>query len=170
MYTWFGHMRHPLLRILVALIVGLWSPMCCCQAAMFIGGACPSCPRPETPAPEPEPECCCCKHAPTPAPGSSCGDSPTQADSSPHQPDSKHPCNSCPACKGSAATTASASAAISFHLPALQFDLFATLLLANFDCPVFSPQLDRPTAQWSPRGCIPRESRDVLRRHCALIV
>lgn len=33
-------MRHPLLRILVAVLLAAWSPLCCCQAAAWAGSAC----------------------------------------------------------------------------------------------------------------------------------
>ena len=35
-------MRHPLLRIVLALLVGLMSPMCCCYAAAVAEAACSS--------------------------------------------------------------------------------------------------------------------------------
>ena len=33
-------MRHPFLRILVALLIGVITPLCCCRAALLVGSAC----------------------------------------------------------------------------------------------------------------------------------
>lgn len=102
-------MRHPLLRILVALFVGVWSPLCCCQAALLAGTSCPtdgsartSHSNDESPAERP---LCCSKEGCGQQRGVEAGRS-ADPESGPfdgHTPTDRPECPSCPACRGDAA-------------------------------------------------------------------
>jgi hypothetical protein len=92
-----------LLRILMAIVVGLGSPLCCCQAAMITGavtGTAGQCPMGEERATPSSARSSCCDHCrDEPAAGQPpSGDS----DSSDHQssPCDRTPCNDCPGCQG----------------------------------------------------------------------
>jgi hypothetical protein len=82
-------MRHPLLRILAALLIGVWSPLCCCQASAWMGRSCSD--RGHARAWGDESCGCCTDEAP-----------------SDDEPDCRFPedgtrpgCPACPACQGS---------------------------------------------------------------------
>src|SRR5688572_27424246 len=83
-------MRHPLLRILLALVIGVVSPMCCCHAAAVAGAACG--PIEAQAAETPAHSCC-----------SACrGDAEDEPEPASPTPDDQ-PCPDCNSCDGNLA-------------------------------------------------------------------
>lgn len=156
-------MRHPVLRILVAVLTGLLSPLCCCQAALLLGDGCTFAdPQMGTQTVS----ACCCED----------DNSETEQSGSRIDGDSESPdlpgddCKSCPSCQGVAAGTGLA------HLSAtpntgLDVDSLATAALA-----ALADELDVARAFLTLSPALRRESphlrsnRAALRWHCALIV
>jgi hypothetical protein len=124
-------MRHPILRILAAIIIGLWSPMCCCQAADLLGSPC-----------VPAPESCC----------SGCHDS--------DQPEPAAPCDDCHGTFMQAGIVPAPD-----HIPQP-----TALTPVFFDTALFLSIPDAIAARHPAATPPPPAGRDLLRRHCALIV
>jgi len=152
-------MRHPLLRILVALLIGVASPLCCCQAMAMAGGVCGE--RHEVAA---KADSCCqgCSGDPS---SDQEQDAPEQED--PHTPGK---CPSCPSCQGTSAGTGVKAEA---RLPAFepQWDALSTLALAAlWELPPTALQFKTVLPGWSHDPPFLRANRDALRWHCALLV
>lgn len=150
-------MRQPLLRILVALIIGMWIPLCCCQAMALAGDACGS-----TPTPQAKADSCCqgflAAHS--------------DQESIPDDDERSLPgdCTSCPSCQG---TSAGAGLTLEAKPPTLEQKwntAAATALLVLSDLPrpdaAISPGL--PSC-WDDRLFI-KANREAQRWFCALIV
>jgi hypothetical protein len=151
-------MRHPLLRILVALLIGVVTPLCCCQAMAIVGSGCGLGHAAASVS-----DACCggCKD------GSESGEG-----DAPVEPSTPHPsdCPSCPSCQGTASGPGLKADAT---LPTIEqaWNAIATCALAVV--------LDLPEADdaahhgrpswWRDPPCI-RANREALRWHCALIV
>lgn len=155
-------MRHPLLRILVALIIGVSLPLCCCQAMMLVGGACDG----ASDTVELQASCC-----PSCLDESSGSRSPTPVHT-PSNDENSHPddCPSCPSCQG---LSGGAGLKVEAKLPALeqQWNALATIAIAVFF------DLPKPDEAIVP-GCPSRwgspphvkANRDAQRWHCALTI
>jgi hypothetical protein len=153
--------RHPLLRVLLALIFGLWSPMCCCRAMAMAGMPCGGAGETESAAVD---GCCDESSDRSPAgeePGSCPGDSAPGHDG----------CPSCPSCQGAPGVSAGAGIKIDAGLEA------AVQEWTPQPCVVWA--LLRREAGWlvsaGParppwRGVMPhvKANRDAQRWHCAL--
>lgn len=151
-------MRHPLLRILVALLIGLWSPLCCCQAMTLAGSIC------DFVAAEQASSDSCCQNRESPPPGAD--------DCSLDQGEVPAPteCSSCPSCQG---TSGGAGSNAESRLPSVSHEFNSVATLAS--CRVFG--LSKPDEAVKPSGLswwrTPlhlRANRDSLRWHCALVV
>lgn len=154
-------MRHPFLRILAALLIGLSWPACCCRASAMLGGVCGG--THETAA-QPDDEGCsdsCCGHK--------ADDTPTDVPSQqPHSPDA--PCPSCPSCLGVVTSVGVPSQA--------KADLDVGLSLLNVAVCVPSDSLSccsssvtpLTTDGWTGPRPFLRSNRAAQRWHCALIV
>lgn len=151
-------MRHPLLRILLALLIGLVSPMCCCFAAVVAGMACSlAVGEPEN---DREGRSCC---------GSCCDDegasTPTPAESGEHDKD----CPSCTSCGGEAAAVNSAPI-IKFE-PSAVTELTAILAAIAPQCDLGVPiSRDVAGTMHDARGAAAHTGRDAQRWHCARIL
>lgn len=152
-------MRHPLLRILMALLIGVCTPMCCCRAMALAGSVCDG--RFVTLT---EAESCCQKcsrdHAPDQRP-----EAPAHDDSCP-----PGGCPSCPSCQGAssiAGVKAEASVAVFEEVlnTLATIDLSLLCVLAPLD---FEPALKRPG--WATDPPFLKANRDAQRWHCALLV
>jgi hypothetical protein len=156
-------MRHPLLRILVALLIGVVTPLCCCQAALLVGSACDG---QHLVAAEID---SCCGGCSTETASRPASDRP-QDDPNEDQPPSPGECPSCPSCQG---TTGGTGAKAESRLPAFeqQWDALATFALAvlwTFPTP------DAKVLPISPGWALDpphlKANREALRWHCALVV
>ncbi|MGD9688403.1 MAG: hypothetical protein AB7K52_04455 [Phycisphaerales bacterium] len=152
-------MRHPVLRILVALFIGVVSPLCCCQVMELTGSACGG-----THEVTAKSESCCSGCSSDPAP---IHDQQAPADDDEHSPGK---CPSCPSCQG---TSVGAGVKFESKTPVLNHQLhaLATLALAV----VWNPPL--PAAQavpslpaWAFDPPYLKANREALRWHCALLV
>lgn len=165
---------HPLLRILAAFLIGLWSPLCCCQSEVLLGSHCPSQDAAinAPPSASPKTKSCC-------GSGDSCGKqdrsrAPAQSQEpstdplSPATEDSPTSCNSCPSClttarEGFARQSVETESAswISFSVPpATLWEPPSLHQLRHSDC--------KPS--WPVEFHHLRANRSALRWHCALIV
>lgn len=154
-------MRHPLLRILIALLIGLWSPVCCCQAMALAGSSCG-----DASVPEIQPDSCCqgCKSEPRSSePGSSHDELPADHERS-------HPgdCPSCPSCQG---TAGGASLRADARLASSQPDgnAIATMTFAVTIAPRWPDEasITSSLSRWG-RPPFARANREAQRWHCAL--
>lgn len=150
-------------HIFLALLVGLWAPLCCCQVELFATTTLASLLSNSNPASAATEEAhgCCerCRNKERA--------SPPAEQSGPSQSPQRDPCDDCPACSGTAMTVSGTDQRIS--LPA-----FDTLALDGFiiELPNTPAEIDAPRARrWTGP---PRSSdiggRAVLRRQCALII
>ncbi len=150
-------MRQPLLRILVALLLGMWIPLCCCQAMALAGDACGS-----TPTPQAKADSCC----------QGCHAAPSDQESTPDDDKRSLPsdCTSCPSCQG---TSAGAGLTVETKLPTLEQNWNAAAAMAL----VVLTDLPKPDAaispglpsRWDDRLFI-KANREAQRWFCALIV
>lgn len=167
-------MKHPAFRIFIALFMAIWSPICCCQAAFFMGAGCGT----EIASNEvisgmvSETSCCSrCGHQQEPSESDATSQSSDQgpADRQSDCPDER--CPSCPTCQGFAGGTGS-TASLLLKLVQPQLDVFATLHLASLLTGIQS----LPDTSTKPFTCSrhepaqPRAGRSALRWHCALVV
>ena len=152
-------MRHPLLRILVALLIGLVTPLCCCQAMAMAGGGCGD--RHEV---APAPDACC--H------GCSQDSAPDRQRSKPTGDDSSAPgkCPSCPSCQGTSSGTGMKA---DVRLPAFeqQWNVLVASALASLGM-IETPQcvLAPSPPVWALGPPHLKANREALRWHCALVV
>jgi hypothetical protein len=156
-------MRHPLLRILVALLIGVVTPLCCCQAALLVGSACDG------------------KHLVAVEMDSCCGGCSTETashrasdpqpdDSNEEPPLSPDECPSCPSCQG---TSGGTGVKAESRLPAFeqQWDALATFSLAVlWTIPTPDARVVPLSPGWALGPPHLKANRDALRWHCALVV
>ena len=152
-------MRHPLLRILVALLIGIIMPLCCCQAASFVGGHCSGIVE----AAQIVDSCCHESEDESSAP-------PDNDGTERNAPQPAETCPSCPSCQGSVAGNGAKSEAT---IPSFksQWDALATFAFAI----VWNSLLGEAQAPSVPPGWrsdppFLRANRDAQRWYCALIV
>lgn len=151
-------MRHPLLRILFALLIGAWLPLCCCQATALARTACGGLHTPQVQA-----NSCCqgCDEEPRHGEDYATGE---------HESSLPGDCVSCPASQG---TSGGAGLTVEAKLPTLEQKWNATASIALavlFDL----RQPDEATGPghplwWDDVASI-KANRDALRWHCALII
>ncbi|MBX3392756.1 MAG: hypothetical protein KF787_08920 [Phycisphaeraceae bacterium] len=146
-------MRHPLLRILVALLIGVWSPLCCCQAMALAGNVCEGTHQIKTDS--------CCHEESHP------GEDETPAN---HGGSLPVDCPSCPSCQG---TSGGAGLTAEAKLPTLEqkWNALATIALAVlFDLPQSDEVISLGRPPWWNDPPFVKANREALRWHCALIV
>lgn len=167
-------MRHPLLRVFLALLIGVWSPLCCCQAAALVGTTCGMMTEPRASADLGAADSCCqcCDDEEPPGDGalpSDPGEIVRAGSAAPGAP----VCPTCQACQGSpvsAALHADAKiATVEQHRNALVTLGWAVLpdvqSLRGADAGSAPP----PAWWW----CGPphlKANRDAQRWHCALVI
>lgn len=152
-------MHQPILRIIVALLIGVWSPLCCCQAMAFIGGACDGRPSPTASV-----ESCCADCSDVPA--RSTNENSPLGDRESHPPD----CPSCPSCQ---ALSGEAVLQVEAKSPTLdnEWTAIATIaLLGQIDPPHADEPMDLRHPSWWHGPPFLRANREALRWHCALIL
>lgn len=152
-------MRHPLLRILVALLIGVVTPLCCCQATAIVGSGCG---EPHTAAIKPN--SCCNGCADDPA-SKQHRDAPTD-----NEPPAPGKCPSCPSCDGTPAGTA---INVEARLPAFEhdWDVIATLALAVlWDLPSLETRVTASPPGWASDPPFLKANREAQRWYCALVV
>lgn len=153
--------RHPLLRMLLALIIGLWSPMCCCRAMAMTGMACGGSGETESAAVDG-----CCDESPDRSPaGEEPGSCPDRSEPAPLG------CPSCPACNGAPGVSSGAGIKGEARLEAAgqEWTPQACVVWATLGREagwLVSAGPARPP--W--RGVMPhvKANRDAQRWHCAL--
>jgi len=154
-------MRHPLMRILVALLVGVWAPICCCRATTFLNTSC----RETVAHATVSEESCCSRGCRTSTPEATPDHDPLH--------DGRLPpggCKTCPSCVGSSGASGvltgkdgPSKATAMNEVPAM---LPAPIVVVRRGMPVAPPN----TRNWSgDQGC-QRANRSALRWHCALNV
>lgn len=165
-------MRRTWFHILMAFIVGLWSPLCCCQAGLVIGtltGVPASCSNTElSEHMVSEDDSQCCGHC-----GGNRNEPPTPSTDleGPEKqlPGESTPCNDCPACQGTLGvqqdTTDSSSVlkSITSEVPIFCYAMLPTWSVAGSSF----PSTPRKSVDHSGRG---GGGRAILRLHCALVV
>ncbi len=151
-------MRHPLLRILVALLIGVVTPLCCCQAMALAGSLCNGRQAAATELGS------CCHECPL-DPASDQRQTPTD-----DQPPLPGECPSCPSCQGTSGGTGAKSEA---SLPAFEQQWHASAMVAiavvwNFSNP--GPEATPSQPRWTADPPHLKANREALRWHCALLV
>ena len=173
-------MRHPILRILASFFLAFFSPVCCCQAAEWIGDSClnGSERRSDVAAADrfDEGEACargCCggKRAAA-ADADRVADLATDAESSDERGTRPNePCTSCAACQSSGASLGSGLSA-EVKVADMHADLLGLVVVAavwgEVAIPVF-PVFAQPEREHQTSACV-MSGRSVLRWHCALMV
>lgn len=152
-------MRHPLLRILVALLIGVVTPVCCCQAMAFAGSLCAG------------------RNASVAKAGSCCHECPGDPTSDQQQnaPGNDHPglpgeCPSCPSCQG---TSGGTGAKVEASLPVFEkvWNALATIAFALlWNLPPLEAQAAIAPPVWAGDPPFLKANREALRWHCALLV
>ena len=152
-------MRHPLLRILVALFIGVIAPLCCCTVQALAGNLCGG-----THEVSVQSDSCChgCSGDPT-----SSDEQQTPTDHDEHAPGK---CPSCPSCQGTAV-----GAGVKFEARGLaleqQFHALATLALAVlWELPPLDARAAPSLPGWASAPPFLKANREALRWHCALLV
>jgi len=156
-------MLHPALRNLVTLLLAIWSPLCCCQAAGLLGSSCSDLAGRATVRHHEQPaahSCCSTKGCDTRVPVSQ----PTEHQN--HEQDAD-----CVVCKGKSAVTSVADP-VKLSLAEPLPDALAAMLLTGrtsvgteFASKSVAP--DRVSRGGPAAICA---NRELLRRDCALIV
>ncbi len=153
-----SRMPHSLLRILVALLIGVWSPLCCCQAMMLAGSVC------EISHSVAAVSDSCCHN---------CEDRPVSENEHPSSGlDGQHPsdCKSCPSCQG---LSSGAGLKIEAGLASVEEQWNAIATIAR-DVFFHVPRRDdaivpgRPLWWGSPPYV--KANRETLLWHCALTI
>ena len=164
-------MTSPFLRIVLALVIGLWSPLCCCQAAMVAGaltgtpGDCTGSNKKTAASPI---KVGCCDH---------CGDEPSNPGSSDHSSSTNHdrspgdrsPCNDCPGCQGTLGLSRLDKADTAMQ--ALALAMAVLVIVVPVDLPLTLPTVTLPFWPRLPDHLpLYAGGRSLLRWHCALVV
>lgn len=149
-------MRHPLLKVLAALFMGILAPLCCCQAMALAGSACG-----DATVREIRQDTCC----------QSCKGEPRSTDDGPptdHERSHPGDCPSCPSCQGTA-NGAGLRAEARLAAPQLDWNAIATIALAATIAPSWLHEASI-TGSLSSWGKPPyaRANREAQRWHCAL--
>lgn len=152
-------MRHPLLRILVALLISVATPVCCCQAMALAGSVCDG-----RFAAAAESASCCHE----------CSDDPL-SDQGQEVPTDEVPlspsdCPSCPSCQGTAGGTGVKAEA---NLPVFKkvWNALATIAVAVlWSLPPLDAQNALAPPGWASDPPFLKANREALRWHCALLV
>lgn len=151
-------MRNPLLRILAALVIGVWSPLCCCQVTALIGTACRSIAE----APVAKAGCC-----------SKCHEESKQRDGD-HSNDPKgSPLSECPSCPSCQGTSSGAGLKAESTSPAIEraCDTAAVIVaVVLHDQPRMGAMVRPILPSWWGDPPFVRANREALRWQCALIV
>ena len=153
-----GTMRHPLLRILIALLIGVASPVCCCQVMALAGSAC------ESGHAAAEADSCCHECPFDPA-----SDDLEEVRSDAPLPSSSD-CPSCPSCRGASVGKAAKSEA---NFPVFEefWDTLATLSLAVlWELPALEAKCATVRPGWGDDPAFLKSNREALRWHCTLLV
>ncbi|MBX3404425.1 MAG: hypothetical protein KF699_13520 [Phycisphaeraceae bacterium] len=149
-------MRHPLLHTLVALLIGVVTPLCCCEAMAFAGSVFGG-------QHGPAPETTSCGHE---CPGDSASDQQQEVPSDDQQP-SPGECPSCPSCQGTSGGTGVKAEA---NLPVFEkvWNALATTAVAVlWNLPPLAAQ---SMPGWASDPPFLRANREALRWHCTLLV
>ncbi|MBL0870618.1 MAG: hypothetical protein IBJ18_08590 [Phycisphaerales bacterium] len=152
-------MRHPLLRILVALLIGVIAPLCCCQVMGLTGSVCGGRHEVATAS-----ESCCqgCSGDPV-----SSDEQQTPSDGNEHAP---RKCPSCPSCQGTAVGTAVKFEA-RVQVLDQQLHALATIALAVlWELPTLDARAAPSLPGWASDPPFLKANREALRWHCALLV
>lgn len=152
-------MRHPLLRILVALFIGVITPLCCCVVQAVAENACGG---QHSAAVELASCCNGCSTQP--------GSDQDQDDPTEEPPSSPEKCPSCPSCQG---TSGGTGAKAEIRVPAIEqvLDALATIALAAFwNLPPLDAEAAPPLPGWASDPPFLKANREALRWHCALLV
>lgn len=149
-------MRRPFVRILMAFLIGLWSPMCCCHAAWMTGQPCGAEVTRDADGAARADDCC---GRPV-EPGS---ESP---------PESSTPtCEQCSACQGNSPSFGALQSA-QVKIKPVALDALSTFVLGVVLATENNAALASPPGP--VEGRVPpattRAGRTLLRWHCALIV
>ncbi len=154
-------MRLNWLNPLLALVIALWAPMCCCQAALLAGAPIPTpchASSGDDHAAETDADHCCCD--------ADASDAATESD--PVAPHDGLPCDSCPTCFGKPALGTTLDGGVRIDTDALAATL-VVFIVAGLD-----GTLSPPATVIGPREHGPphhtRANRAALRWHCALNV
>jgi hypothetical protein len=156
-------MLHPALRNLITLLLAIWSPLCCCQAAGLLGSRCSDLTGRSAVRHHDRPavhSCCSTNRCDARTPGSQ------PADDQTHDRDAD-----CVACKGRSVVTSVADPvklSLSEPLP----DALAAMLLAGRTSvgTEFASASVTPDRRSNCRPVAICANRELLRRECALIV
>lgn len=152
-------MRHPLLRILVALLIGVVTPLCCCQAMAMVGAVCDG--RHERVATA---KSCCHGCEGDSAPVDHQEPTPENGQSVPDE------CPSCPSCQG---TSSGSGIKAEIKLPAFEqhWNALATMALAVlWNLPPLDSHKAPSLLDGAEEPLFLRANRDALRWHCALVM
>lgn len=153
-------MRNPLLHILVALLVGVVAPLCCCQAMAVAGVVCEGQHAAAIEAVTIEADSCCEEHPGDPRSGQETDD----------QPPSPEKCLTCPSCQGTSGGT-SMKAEVNLLSSEQAWNALATIALAvMWDLPPLEAGAAEAPPGWTDTPPFLRANREALRWHCALLV
>ena len=149
-------MRHPLIRILVALLIGVCTPLCCCQAMALARTACESTLDPQ----EKSAACCQSCHA---QPSSNEESAPED-----HEGSLPRDCPSCPSCQG-ASDEAALKVEAKFSTLDQELNAIATIaFLVLSDLPMPDPAMIAGLPSWRGDRLFIKANREALRWFCAL--
>lgn len=152
-------MRNPLLRILVALLLGVVTPLCCCVIQTSLGNACGN-----RHAAAVTIDTCCTGCSNDPA---SDFEQDTPADD---QQPSQEDCPSCPSCQGTSGGTG-AKAEVTLTALEHQWNALATMALAVlWNLPTTDIEAVASAPGWADDPPHLKANREALRWHCALLV
>jgi len=162
-------MRHPLLRILVALLVGMITPLCCCRATAMLGTECGGWDARDARVARIQGiriDSCCDR------PGNARSNQTQDAPADDQQPSPEHAptCPACPSCNGTLTGTGinvENRSPVSEH----EWDGIVTLALAMaLECPPLQTQAVALLSGWVSDPPFLIANREALRWHCALLV
>jgi hypothetical protein len=152
-------MRHPLLRILVALLIGVVTPLCCCQAMALAGSICDGRHSAVSNG-----DSCCHECPRDPAPDQQ-QDAPTNDHSEP-----PGECPSCPSCQGTAGGTGAKAEASLPVFEELSNGLSTIALAVLWSLPPLEVHDAPAPPGWAADPPFVKANREALRWHCALLI
>lgn len=157
-------MRLPAIRVLIAVLLGLWSSLCCCQARAIIGQSCGGGQATQfTQAAPGSPRSCCHSH-----------DEQRDRGGDNHDPDggdgdSQRKSPVCPSCQSPQGTAGPKLESGPQDWERARVAVVTFVLADILPAPEHAPLvLSTPGRDSTPAA--PRANRDALRWHCALIV